>query len=42
MNPGGDLSGHFSDCMVEVEVQDKAVPSIVPPSDIVVSCMFWF
>ncbi len=42
MNSNGELFGHFSDCMVEVEVQDKAVPSIVPPADIVVSCMFWF
>ncbi|MEP7196588.1 MAG: cohesin domain-containing protein [Saprospiraceae bacterium] len=42
MNPNGDLFGHFSDCMVEVEVQDKAIPSIVPPPDVVVSCMFWF
>ncbi len=42
MDNGNDLSGHFSDCMVEVEVQDKAVPSIVPPADVVVSCMFWF
>ncbi|MCC6816318.1 MAG: T9SS type A sorting domain-containing protein [Saprospiraceae bacterium] len=42
MNSGGDLFGRFNDCMVEVEVQDKAVPSIVPPADVVVSCMFWF
>ncbi|MDQ3141738.1 MAG: T9SS type A sorting domain-containing protein [Bacteroidota bacterium] len=38
----GDLKGHFSDCMVEVEVQDKSVPTVVAPPDIVVSCMFWF
>ncbi len=42
MNNGGDLFGRFNDCMVEVEVQDKAVPSIIPPADVVVSCMFWF
>ncbi|NOT37150.1 MAG: T9SS type A sorting domain-containing protein [Saprospiraceae bacterium] len=42
MNQGGDLFGRFNDCMVEVEVQDKAAPSIVPPADVVVSCMFWF
>ncbi|MEO6191085.1 MAG: hypothetical protein ABIO44_12775, partial [Saprospiraceae bacterium] len=42
MNSGEELFGHFSDCMVEVEVQDKAIPSIVPPPDVVVSCMLWF
>lgn len=39
---GGDLYGRYSDCMVEVEVQDKATPVLVPPSDVVVSCDFWF
>ena len=39
---GGKLSGHFTDCMVEVEVQDKTVPNVVAPPDVVVSCMFWF
>ncbi len=38
----GNLKGHFSDCMVEVEVQDKSVPSVVAPPDIVVTCMYWF
>lgn len=42
MNQGGDLFGRFSDCMVEVEVQDKSVPTVVAPPDIVVSCNFWF
>ncbi|MBK9107885.1 MAG: T9SS type A sorting domain-containing protein [Saprospiraceae bacterium] len=42
MNQGGDLFGRFSDCMVEVEVQDKSIPTVVAPPDIVVSCMFWF
>lgn len=42
MNQGGDLFGRFSDCMVEVEVQDKSIPTVVAPPDIVVSCNFWF
>ncbi|MBL7821208.1 MAG: HYR domain-containing protein, partial [Saprospiraceae bacterium] len=42
MNPGGVLFNRFSDCMVEVEVQDKSVPTVVPPPNIVVSCWFWF
>ena len=42
MLAGGDLYGRYSDCMVEVEVQDKATPVLVPPSDVVVSCDFWF
>ena len=42
MNPGGPLFNRFSDCMVEVEVQDKSVPTVVPPPNIVVSCWFWF
>ena len=42
MNPGGRLAGRFTDCMVEVEVQDKSRPVLVAPPDMVVSCMFWF
>ncbi|MBK9379496.1 MAG: hypothetical protein IPM86_15295 [Saprospiraceae bacterium] len=38
----GDLFGHYSDCMVEVDVQDKVVPTLVPPPNIVVSCWFWY
>ena len=34
--------GHFNDCMVEVQVQDKQPPTIVAPPDMVVSCWFWF
>jgi hypothetical protein len=36
------LFGRFSDCMVEVEVQNKSVPTVVAPPNIVVSCWFWF
>ncbi|MBK6352820.1 MAG: HYR domain-containing protein [Saprospiraceae bacterium] len=36
------LNGRFSDCMVEVEVQNKAVPTVIAPPNIVVSCWFWF
>ncbi|MFN8280058.1 MAG: T9SS type A sorting domain-containing protein [Saprospiraceae bacterium] len=36
------LNGRFSDCMVEVQVQNKAVPTVVAPPNIVVSCWFWF
>ncbi|MBK7879263.1 MAG: hypothetical protein IPJ83_01705 [Saprospiraceae bacterium] len=42
MNQGGFLDKHFSDCMVEADAQDKVIPSIIPPPDIVVSCAFWF
>jgi hypothetical protein len=42
MNPGGNLFNRFSDCMVQVEVQDKTVPTVVAPPNIVVSCWFWF
>lgn len=42
MGQNGHLYNRFSDCMVEVEVQDKNVPTVVAPPDIVVSCMFWF
>ncbi len=38
----GRLKGHFSDCMVEVEVQNKALPIVHAPDDVVVSCSFWF
>ncbi len=42
MLPGGFLWGRYSDCMVEVEVQDKSIPTLVAPPDVVVSCMYWF
>ncbi|MDQ3142182.1 MAG: HYR domain-containing protein [Bacteroidota bacterium] len=42
MNQGGNLFNRYSDCMVEVEVQDKAIPTVIAPPDIVVSCWFWF
>jgi hypothetical protein len=42
MDQGGYLYGHYSDCMIEVEVQDKTIPTVVAPPDIVVSCNFWF
>ena len=42
MNQNGNLFGHYSDCMIEIEVQDKGVPTVVPPPNIVVSCWFWF
>jgi hypothetical protein len=37
-----DLEGHFNDCMVEVDVQDKQFPTVVAPPDMVVSCWYWF
>lgn len=42
LRPGGDLFGHYNECMVEVEVQDKQRPTVVAPPDIVVSCTFSF
>ena len=40
MSAGAYLFGHYSDCLVEVVIQDKTVPTLVGPSDIVVSCAF--
>lgn len=34
------LQGHFNDCMVQVEVQDKLPPQLICPSDITISCEF--
>ncbi|MEL6863163.1 MAG: carboxypeptidase-like regulatory domain-containing protein, partial [Bacteroidota bacterium] len=42
MQPGGPLYGHYSDCMVNVEVQDKLPPFVVAPPNITVSCDYWF
>jgi hypothetical protein len=36
------LQGHFNDCMVQVEVQDKLAPQIICPSDLTISCEFPF
>jgi|GEM_PF-1479083 len=36
----GDLVGRWNECMVEVSVQDKLPPSVIPPPDITVSCLF--
>lgn len=38
--PDTYLSGHFNDCMVQVEVQDKLPPQIICPSDITISCEY--
>ncbi len=34
------LMGHFAQCMLQVQVQDKRPPEIICPSDLTVSCMF--
>ncbi len=36
------LAGHFNECMVQVEVQDKLPPSIICPIDLTISCLFPF
>lgn len=36
--PGGDLFGHFTECLVGVEVQDKTGPIIECPSNRTVEC----
>lgn len=41
-NANSPLRGRFADCMVEVEVQNKTIPTVVAPPNIVVSCWFWF
>ncbi|HLF64409.1 MAG TPA: T9SS type A sorting domain-containing protein, partial [Saprospiraceae bacterium] len=38
--PDDYLVGHFADCMLEVEVQDKIPPQIICPSDLTISCVF--
>ena len=38
----GHLTGRFNVCMIEVEVQDKLDPTIIPPSDLTISCEFPF
>lgn len=34
------LQGHYNDCMVQVEVQDKLPPQITCPSNLTISCEF--
>ena len=34
------LPGHFNDCMIQVEVQDKLPPQIICPSHLTISCEF--
>ena len=34
------LSGHYNDCMIQVEVQDKLPPQITCPSNLTISCEF--
>ncbi len=36
------LQGHYNDCMVQVEVQDKLPPQITCPSNLTISCEFPF
>ena len=36
--PGGDLHGHFSECSVEIEVQDRIGPAIRCLDDVTVDC----
>lgn len=40
MIQGARLHNRFRDCLVEVEVQDKSVPTLVGPPNMVVSCSF--
>ncbi|MEM1323402.1 MAG: HYR domain-containing protein [Bacteroidota bacterium] len=42
MAEGGALYGHYSDCMVELTVQDKQAPFVEAPPSITVTCDFWF
>jgi len=36
------LQGHFTDCMIRLEVQDKLGPTIVCPPDLTISCEYDF
>ncbi|MBK9728020.1 MAG: T9SS type A sorting domain-containing protein [Saprospiraceae bacterium] len=40
MNTGGNLFNRFTDCITEVEILDRSVPTLVAPPNIVVSCAF--
>lgn len=40
--PDDYLAGHFNNCMVQVEIQDKLPPAIICPSDLTISCQFPF
>jgi hypothetical protein len=42
LRPNRPLFGRYTECMVEVFVQDKVQPTVVAPPTIVVSCDFWF
>lgn len=37
-----ELKGKFSECLIDVDVQNNAIPSLIPPPDIVVSCGYSF
>ena len=37
-----DQARNTSICMIQVEVQDKQVPTLVSPPDITVTCDYWF
>ena len=36
--PGGDLHGNFTECMVQVEIQDKIWPNLTCPDDLTIDC----
>jgi hypothetical protein len=36
--PGGDLYGHFTECMIEINVQDKIAPVLQCPEDTTINC----
>lgn len=36
--PGGDLNGRYTECMVEVQVQDKIDPQITCPPNLTIDC----
>ncbi|MCC6815898.1 MAG: T9SS type A sorting domain-containing protein [Saprospiraceae bacterium] len=39
-NPNRNLYGRFSDCIVDVELKDNSIPTVVAPANVVVSCSF--
>lgn len=38
MSAGGDLHGHFNDCMSEIYIDDKMGPGISCPADVTLQC----
>ncbi len=36
--PGGDLYGHYNECLVSINIQDEKAPAMTCPGDVTVEC----